>query len=123
MAHPYVPHILDADAVTAFQRRLREKLPHHLISHAPIAPWFAEEKYSDGAYAGFNKQAGDLVDFYNVQYYNQEGQYEDCESVMVDSSRTQYPKTSIKELHEVLGVPLEKLVLGKPVAKGEAASG
>lgn len=42
---------------------------------------------------------------------------------MTDASRTQYPKTSIKELHEGLGIPLEKLVLGKPVAKGEAASG
>lgn len=43
--------------------------------------------------------------------------------MMVDASKTQYPKTSIKELHEALGVPLEKLVLGKPVAKDEAASG
>lgn len=106
-----------------FQKRLREKLPNHLISHAPIAPWFAEDKYDDGAYAGFQKQAGDGVDFYNLQYYNQEGQYEDCESVMVDASKTQYPKTSIKELNESLGIPLEKLVLGKPVAKSEAASG
>lgn len=42
---------------------------------------------------------------------------------MVDSSGTAYPKTSVRDLYVELGIPLEKLVLGKPVAEKEANSG
>ena len=66
--------------VTDFHKALRSALgPDYLISHAPISPWFQGSAYPDGAYETVFKNIGDELDFFNLQYYNAEGNYQDCQ--------------------------------------------
>lgn len=110
--------------MAAFQATLRYELgDSYLISHAPLGPWFDDQSYSDGAYYTVNKEVGSTIDWYNVQYYNQHDAYNDCGSLIHNSSSTQWPATSILELNSTRGVDLSKLVLGKPIEASEVVSG
>ena len=55
----------------ALTKKLREIIPHHIITHAPQAPYFRQEHYKNGAYMTIHREVGHLIDFYNIQYYNQ----------------------------------------------------
>jgi chitinase len=55
----------------AFTRKLRQMLPTHTITHAPQAPYFKNEYYPKGGYYTIDREVGNLIDFYNVQFYNQ----------------------------------------------------
>jgi chitinase len=55
----------------AFTIKLRELLPSHIITHAPQAPYFCKEHYKNGGYVTVNNEVGPLIDFYNIQFYNQ----------------------------------------------------
>ena len=57
----------------AFQNKLRSLLPNHLITHAPQAPYFSTTQYTAGGYITVDKQVGNTIDFYNIQFYNQGG--------------------------------------------------
>lgn len=48
-------------------------LPRPEVTHAPVAPWFTSAKaiYSGGGYLHINSKVGALIDWYNVQFYNQ----------------------------------------------------
>jgi chitinase len=45
-------------------------LPDRTITHAPQGPYFSNS-YPKGAYLTVNAQVGNMIDFYNVQFYNQ----------------------------------------------------
>lgn len=75
------------------------------------------------------------MDFYNIQYYNQNESYQDCGVSLASDfhltpqsivSKTPYSScyvgTALAEIHK-LGVPWSKLVLGKPMHWTEAHSG
>ena len=67
--------------IIAFQTQLRQQLPEpYLITHAPVAPWFTSAPdYASGAYVAIHKAVGSMIDFYNVQFYNQgDNVYTDC---------------------------------------------
>lgn len=55
-----------------YTRTLRNALPsgQYFCTHAPVAPWFSP-MYTAGAYRKVNEDVGDLIDWYNVQFYNQ----------------------------------------------------
>lgn len=55
----------------SFTKKLRSELPDHIISHAPQAPYFKSEYYQNGGYVTVDQEVGSLIDFYNVQFYNQ----------------------------------------------------
>jgi chitinase len=58
-----------------------------------------------------------------IQYYNQgDDQYNTCENLLFDSGSS-FPDSSVFQTHTVSGVPLEKLVIGKPINAGAAANG
>ena len=40
-----------------------------LIAYVAVAPWF-QKGYSGGGYLSVHQQAGDLIDWYNIQFYN-----------------------------------------------------
>lgn len=85
-----------------------------LISHAPQATYFV----NNGGYSLVEKETNGIVDYYNIQFYNQgtwEYQsYENYES-MFESSYNNIPNTtSIPSIIEQ-GVPSEKLIVGKPI--------
>jgi chitinase len=51
--------------------KLRELLPHHIITHAPQAPYFSTEAYKNGGYTKIHQKVGHTINFYNIQFYNQ----------------------------------------------------
>jgi len=97
-----------------------------IISHAPQAPYFGAVGASNqwtgpsGGYSAIEQRT--TVNFYNVQFYNQ-GQscYTDYNGLFKTSCST-FPGTSVAEIHAA-GVPMEKIVVGKPVTIGDAGNG
>lgn len=105
----------------AFTQRLRSMLPNHIITHAPQAPYFCAERYKNGGYVNIHQQVGSLIDFYNVQFYNQGNNRYDTYETLFVCSGSNFPGTSVKEISQ-RGVPLEKIVVGKPVNSGDATN-
>ncbi|KAJ7890533.1 glycoside hydrolase family 18 protein [Mycena olivaceomarginata] len=65
---------------------------------------------------------GNLIDWYNVQFYNQGAtEYTTCANLLTTSSNT-WPRTALFQI-AASGVPLSKLVIGKPGTTGAADNG
>ncbi|KIS69427.1 uncharacterized protein UMAG_02758 [Mycosarcoma maydis] len=103
-------------------RSLRNQLPSpdYIITHAPVAPWFNAQMYPNG-YAYIHSQVGDLIDWYNVQFYNQQN-YNTCDQLIWNAADN-FPLTSLFEINKYAGVPLDKLVVGKPAWQSDADDG
>ncbi|OSD06760.1 glycoside hydrolase family 18 protein [Trametes coccinea BRFM310] len=100
--------------VITFTQTLRQKLPkgHYLLTHAPVAPWLSAAWSSSGGYLTVDEEVGSLIDWYNVQFYNQgPGMYETCDGLL-NTAGTQFPGSALNEIASA-GVPLNKLVIGK----------
>lgn len=110
-----------------FTTALRKQLPagQYILTHAPIAPWFTTNstRYPAGAYRTVHKNVGTLIDWYNVQFYNQGSDYINCPSLLTTSAAHGFFNTSLFEIHALSGVPLNKLVIGKPASLGDATNG
>ncbi|KAI0749845.1 glycoside hydrolase superfamily [Daedaleopsis nitida] len=110
--------------VTQFTKTLRQKLPQgqFILTHAPLAPWLSPNQlFAAGAYLTVNKNVGSMIDWYNIQFYNQgDALYTDCEGLLNTSGGT-FPGSSVFEI-AANGVDLNKLVIGKP-APGDATNG
>ncbi|KAJ7504340.1 glycoside hydrolase family 18 protein [Mycena galericulata] len=108
----------------SFTTQLRTILPQgqYIITHAPVAPWFAPNYWGGGGYLKVDASVGSLIDWYNVQFYNQGAtEYTTCAGLLTTSSTT-WPKTALFQI-AASGVPLSKLVIGKPANSGEATNG
>jgi len=65
-----------------------------------------------------NNKVGNLIDFYNVQFYNQgDTRYDTYDELFLKATGT-FSGTSIKELIN-RGVPAKKIVMGKPATIGD----
>eukprot|EP00026_Physarum_polycephalum_P009327 Phypoly_transcript_09446.p1 GENE.Phypoly_transcript_09446~~Phypoly_transcript_09446.p1 ORF type:complete len:414 (+),score=67.20 Phypoly_transcript_09446:81-1322(+) len=102
-----------------------------IISHAPQGPYFgpigATNTWtgSTGGYASVEKQAGSYITFYNVQFYNQGATcYVDFNGLFLESAAScpVFPNTSVAEIYNA-GIPLSKIVVGKPVTSADASNG
>jgi chitinase len=106
-------------------KTLRDELPspQYIITHAPVAPWFATGgRWRGGRYLAVNKAVGSLIDWYNVQFYNQGASaYTSCETIFTKSGGA-WPETSVFEMNKN-GVPLSKIVVGKPAGPSDATNG
>ncbi|KIK68421.1 glycoside hydrolase family 18 protein [Collybiopsis luxurians FD-317 M1] len=105
--------------IVDFTKALRKKLPQgkYILTHAPVAPWFTK---NNGPYLQVHKQVGDLIDWYNLQFYNQGNNiYNTCENLITKMSDEN------PALLEIVanGVPMEKLVIGKPAVAKDASNG
>ncbi|KAI9060304.1 glycoside hydrolase family 18 protein [Trametes sanguinea] len=110
--------------IVTFTQTLRQKLPkgHYLLTHAPVAPWFSPVFNTTGAYVTVDQQAGDLIDWYNVQFYNQgDGMYTTCDGLL-NTSGSDFFGSSLNEIASA-GIPLNKLVIGKYASNGDGANG
>jgi chitinase len=100
--------------------------PDGIITHAPQAPYFGAEGTAawtgpSGGYTAVEKRTS-TINFYNVQFYNQGAScYTDYNGLFKSSCST-FPGTSVAEIHAA-GVPLEKIVVGKPVTMADAGNG
>ncbi|EIW77021.1 glycoside hydrolase family 18 protein [Coniophora puteana RWD-64-598 SS2] len=103
-----------------FTTELRKQLPagQFVITHAPVGPWFNAVHYKSGAYVTVNKAVGSLIDWYNVQFYNQGTDYETCDTLFTKSASS----TSVLQINAT-GVPLDKIVIGKPALVNSAGEG
>ena len=56
-----------------FTTVLRANLPNAIITHAPQAPYFGGTtlQYPKNGYLAVNAAVGSMIQFYNVQFYNQ----------------------------------------------------
>lgn len=109
------------------------------MTSVAVAPWFSAARYKTGAYSAVNKAVGDLIDWYNIQFYNRtsyivpplpvshsmyaEGssEYTTCDNLLLFSSN-QWPNTAVFQLAEN-GVELHKIVIGKPATGADAVNG
>ncbi|TFK80763.1 glycoside hydrolase family 18 protein [Polyporus arcularius HHB13444] len=108
----------------SFTKQLRSQLPagDYIITHAPVAPWFTPSHYPGGGYLKVHQQVGSLIDWYNVQFYNQGStEYTTCAGLITSSSST-WPQTALLQII-ASGVPASKLVIGKPITSGDANNG
>ncbi|CDO76422.1 Glycoside Hydrolase Family 18 protein [Trametes cinnabarina] len=109
--------------VTTFTQTLRQTLPQgqFILTHAPLAPWLSPNaQFKAGAYLTVDKNVGSLIDWYNVQFYNQQT-YTDCESLL-NTSTGPFTGSSLFEI-AANGVSLNKLVIGKPGGASDANNG
>ncbi|KAK0202175.1 hypothetical protein DFS33DRAFT_1386465 [Desarmillaria ectypa] len=75
-----------------------------------------------GSYTKINQKVGDLIDWYNIHFYNQGStEYAHCDGLLAASSST-WPETALFEIANN-GIDLSKLVTGKPVASNDATNG
>lgn len=110
--------------VISFTKQLRAKLPKgkYILTHAPVAPWFSPGRFGGGAYLTVHKEVGDLIDWYNIQFYNQgSSEYTTCEGLVFQSSPS-WPQSSLLEIAHN-GVPMHKIVIGKPGKADDASNG
>jgi len=69
-----------------------------------------------------NQEVGSLIDWYNVQFYNQgTTEYTTCSGLLTASSST-WPNTALFQI-AASGVSLSKLVIGKPATTSDASNG
>lgn len=105
-----------------FTTALRSKIPNHIVSHCPQAPYFKEEYYQHGGYITVNKQVGNLINFYLIQFYNQgDSQYNTYEELFTKATGTKFNGTSLSEIN-ARGVPLQKLIVVKPITSSDATN-
>ncbi|KXN87412.1 hypothetical protein AN958_08843 [Leucoagaricus sp. SymC.cos] len=108
----------------SFTKQLRSQLPQgtYILTHAPVAPWFSPNKWGGGGYLKVHQSVGSMIDWYNVQFYNQGvNEYTTCGNLLTTSSST-WPQSALFQI-AASGVPLDKLVIGKPATAGDAGSG
>ncbi|KAI0713897.1 glycoside hydrolase [Earliella scabrosa] len=98
--------------LATFTRTLRSQLPkgQFILSHAPVGPWFQPNQplCPGGCYLKVDETVGDLIDWYNIQFYNQSPSpgYETCETLLNSAGGS--------ALFEIPNIDLNKLVIGKP---------
>jgi len=108
--------------ITKTLRNLLPKSQGYIISHAPQAPYFmGAPKYPNGGYLTVDKEVGDLIDFYNIQFYNQGTSTYDTYSSLFETSNGWATKTAVKELMAA-GIPSSRIVIGKPITTGDATN-
>ncbi|KZT66332.1 glycoside hydrolase family 18 protein [Daedalea quercina L-15889] len=110
--------------LVTFTTQLRNQLPagDYIITHAPVAPWFSPNIWTNGGYLEVNSEVGDLIDWYNVQFYNQgASEYTTCDGLLNTSSST-WPESALFQII-ANGVASDMLVIGKPATTGDASTG
>jgi len=111
--------------LVSITKTLRQMLPRsqgYIISHAPQAPYFTTgSNYPNGAYLTVDKEVGDLIDFYNIQFYNQgTSDYADYTSLF-QTSNGWAVGTAVNQI-KASGVPASRIVVGKPITSGDATN-
>ncbi|KAF8334535.1 glycoside hydrolase [Amanita rubescens] len=107
-----------------FTKQLRKELPvgQYIVTHARKHFWFSPKRWGGGGYLKVNSEVGNLIDWYNIQFYNQgANEYTTPQGLLTTSSST-WPDTAVFQIH-ASGVPLSKIVIGKPGTPGDAATG
>lgn len=92
-----------------------------LISHAPQAPYLGDWAGSSLGYVEVFNQMPGLIDFVSIQFYNQGAQYYSTYENLFIKADGWTSQSAVKEMWDN-GVPLNKIVVGKPVGPAGYAS-
>jgi len=95
-------------------KELRRHLPvgQYIITHAPQAPYFTgKNRYPNGGYTRINTEVGYLIDWYNIQFYNQGSNGYDSYASLFSISGGYFPHTAVDELI-MQGVEPHKIIIG-----------
>ena len=104
-------------------KTLRSLLPAekgYIITHAPQAPYFMSS-YAQGGYLTIDSQVGYAIDWYNVQFYNQGSSDYSTFDTLIETSDGWATGTAVLQIGNS-GVPLSKIVIGKPVTQAGAVN-
>jgi chitinase len=106
-------------------KAIRAILPQgkYILSHAPQAPYFTinPKQYPNGAYIKIHKEVGSMIDYYNVQFYNQGSSTYDTYTSLFVTANGWATQTSVKEMI-ANGIEGSKIIIGKPVTTGDATN-
>ena len=120
-----VPWLIEL--MEAMLKKFKATGRRYIITNAPQAPYFINGNYpmnyvefhdtilSDGS------KVGDNIDSYLVQFYNQGSTTYDDHTTLFVTSNGWSLGTSVNEIAEK-GIPLSQIVVGKPIAPGDAAN-
>ena len=92
-----------------------------LISHAPQAPYLGDWAGSTLGYVEVFNKMPNLIDFVSIQFYNQGAQYYTTYENLFIKADGWTSESAVKEMWQN-GVPLNKIVVGKPVGPAGYAS-
>ncbi|KIJ62462.1 carbohydrate-binding module family 5 protein [Hydnomerulius pinastri MD-312] len=107
-----------------FTTQLRTLLPQgeYILTHAPVAPWFSPNMWGGGGYLWVDSEVGTMIDWYNLQFYNQgTTEYTTCEGLLYNSSSA-WPESALFQIADN-GISMDKLVIGKPATTSDANNG
>ncbi|MCR9176836.1 MAG: glycosyl hydrolase family 18 protein [Alphaproteobacteria bacterium] len=95
-----------------------------LITHAPQPPYL-DPKWQGGPYLKVLKAAGEHIDWISIQYYNNPGYETPAKRYVVGEPDNPFVTAYIGLVEATIegGWPAAKILVGKPVFKGDAASG
>jgi len=101
---------------------LRARLPRsegYIISHAPQAPYFmGKPRYPNGGYLTIDQSVGNLIDFYNIQFYNQDSSaYSTYQTLFVQSDGWATGTSVLQIAGNIKN--MTRCVIGKPVTTGD----
>ena len=77
---------IGAEWIIQFTKTLRPLLPNHIITHAPQAPYFNRNIYGGKNYIKVHNEVGSMIDFYNIQFYNQQSSPYDTAHTLFNES-------------------------------------
>jgi len=79
-----------------FTTTLRQLLPNAIITHSPQAPYFGGTAlYPKNAYLAVHQAVGSMIQFYNVQFYNQGSTPYNTANLLFNCSGGWAPGTSV----------------------------
>ncbi|OCH87393.1 glycoside hydrolase family 18 protein [Obba rivulosa] len=110
--------------LVTFTTQLRNQLPagQFIITHAPVAPWFSPNIWTNGGYLQVNSEVGSLIDWFSSHSITEgTSEYTTCSGLLTSSSST-WPNSALFQI-SASGVTLDKLVIGKPANTGDASTG
>lgn len=96
-------------------------IPNHIVTHCPQGPYFKNDYYKNGGYVTIEREIGSLINFYMIQFYNQgDTKYDTYEELIVNATGT-FSGTALMEI-VAKGIPMQKLVITKPVLVNDATN-
>jgi len=80
-----------------FTKAYRANAPEHILAHIPQASYFSPNYATAGGYIEVNNQVGDLIDFYIVEYYNQNNtKYDSYTELFTKTTQGDFTGTSVQ---------------------------
>lgn len=109
----------------AFTKAYRAVAPakSYILTHSPQAPYFKADFYKNHAYVTVHKAVGSMINWYNVQFYNQAAsRYDTYETLFIADNGPVFNGTAFKQIVELAKVPARQLVVGKPASTSDASN-